>query len=81
MSKDSLQLRVALGNSSKPPIIAFLEDAVWRAIIKVSIGVTPEAAIDEFKHIYMSHETQGSLGQDRAARDWFKEYRSTFMSV
>lgn len=64
-----------MGNINKPFPVELLENTIWRAIIKIAIGVDVETAALEVVDIWNSAEMQESLAKDDRASKWFKNLR------
>lgn len=64
-----------MGNVNKPFPVELLENTIWRAIIKIAIGVDVETAALEVVDIWDSAEMQESLAKDDRASKWFKNLR------
>lgn len=62
------QLRVALGNTGRPDAIKVMEQEVWRAVIKVSVGVRPEDALFDLHVCWQSRQNV----VDNADAKWFR---------
>lgn len=64
-----------MGNINKPFPVELLENTIWRAIIKIAIGVDVETAALEVVDIWNSAEMKESLAKDDRASKWFKNLR------
>ena len=64
-----------MGNVNKPLAIELIERSIWRAIIKIAIGLDAETAVLEVVDTWDSPEMNLALTRDDHARMWFKNLR------
>ena len=67
------QLRVGLGNTGKPDVIVKMEQAIWRAVIQISVGVRPEDTLEDINVCW--ELLRGGLSE--ADSDWFQHLART----
>lgn len=66
-----IKLRVALGNTQKPQVLETMEAEIWRGVIRIAIGRTPE---DVFRDLDQAWQ---DLAFDLTAddKDWYTKLR------
>lgn len=70
-----------MGNTYKPPLVKFMEDAVWCAIIKVYLGQSAEHAFNELRDTWRSSWVKEQFPRDAAAEQWYSDFQSESLAL